>query len=202
MIWLNIGLSWKIIKIRTTPFIFKIDLCSATSMESSHRDLLNDIQNTRYPRFSFTPKTGVKLPTTGVSFLLWIEAQGSNLTWMGAVILHNAMNDEPGWIAEVESPTFQREPAKNTAHQFSPQTSLVSRIFSTPKSQVPRAFYLFALSLPTNPLIPINHPSSHPLPIPLESWSGLVVAPRHAAVFAVHCTKWPHLSSHWRVDGH
>ena len=42
MIWLNIGLSWKIIKIHTTPLVLEIDLCSATSMESSQRDLLND----------------------------------------------------------------------------------------------------------------------------------------------------------------
>jgi len=47
-------------------------------MESSRRDLLNEVaehrvilknnQNT-YPRFSLTPKTGIKLPK-GVSFLL------------------------------------------------------------------------------------------------------------------------------------
>jgi len=59
---------------------FKIDLCSATSMESSRQDLLNDMaeqrsilktnQNTYYPRFSFTPKTCVSFPKTGVSFLL------------------------------------------------------------------------------------------------------------------------------------
>jgi len=44
---------------------FKIDLCSATSMESSRRDLLNDVtehrsilknnQNTFYPHFSSSP---------------------------------------------------------------------------------------------------------------------------------------------------
>jgi len=47
-------------------------------MEISRRDLLNDMaehrailkyaQNTYYPRFSFTPKTGIELPKTGVSF--------------------------------------------------------------------------------------------------------------------------------------
>jgi len=55
--------------------IFMIDLSSATSMESSPRDLLNDMaehksilnypkNNTNYPRFTSTPKTG-KLPATG-----------------------------------------------------------------------------------------------------------------------------------------
>ena len=47
MIWLNIGLSWKITKIRTTPLFFDIDLCSATSIESSRRDLLNDMTEHR-----------------------------------------------------------------------------------------------------------------------------------------------------------
>jgi len=41
------GLSWNITKIRTTPLFFKIDLCSATSMESSRRDLLNDMAEHR-----------------------------------------------------------------------------------------------------------------------------------------------------------
>jgi len=43
MIWLDIALSWKITKVGTTTLFSKIDLCSATSMESSRRDLLNDI---------------------------------------------------------------------------------------------------------------------------------------------------------------
>jgi len=48
-------------------------------MESSRRDLLNDTaehrpilkisQNTHYPRFSFTPKTGIELPKKGILFL-------------------------------------------------------------------------------------------------------------------------------------
>ena len=42
MIWLNIGISEKITIISTSPIFLKIDLCSATSMESSRRDLLND----------------------------------------------------------------------------------------------------------------------------------------------------------------
>jgi len=56
---------------------FNINLCSATSMESSRRDLFNDVadhesilknnQNTYYPRFSFTPKTGMT-PKTIVLF--------------------------------------------------------------------------------------------------------------------------------------
>jgi len=47
-------------------------------METSRRDLLNDEaehgsilendQNTCNLRFSFTPKTGIELPKTGVSF--------------------------------------------------------------------------------------------------------------------------------------
>jgi len=59
-------------------FIFKIDLCSATSMESSRRDLLNDMakhtstlknnQHTYYPRFSFTPKTGIAFPKAAFDF--------------------------------------------------------------------------------------------------------------------------------------
>jgi len=50
----------------------------ATSTESSGRDLLNGVaehmsilknsQNTYYPRFSFTPKTGIQLPGTDVLF--------------------------------------------------------------------------------------------------------------------------------------
>jgi len=73
--WLNIGLSWKIIKIRTTPLFFKIDLCSATSMESSRRDLLNDMakhkpilknyQNTYHPRYAVSPKTRSSIPQHG-----------------------------------------------------------------------------------------------------------------------------------------
>jgi len=49
-------------------------------MESSHQDLLNDMaehgpilknnQNWYKPCFSFTPKTGIELPQTGVSFFL------------------------------------------------------------------------------------------------------------------------------------
>jgi len=48
-------------------------------MESSRRDLVNDVtehrsisknnQNTFYPRFSFTHKTGLEFPETGVLFL-------------------------------------------------------------------------------------------------------------------------------------
>jgi len=59
---------------------FKIDLCSAISMEISCRDLFNDMaehtailkkfQNTYHPRFSFIPKTGISFPKMG-AFLLW-----------------------------------------------------------------------------------------------------------------------------------
>jgi len=82
--WLNIGLSSKITIIRTTPLFFKIDVCSATSMESSRRDLLNDVaehrsilknkRNSYYPRFSFTPKTGVAFAETGVLFLVCTDS--------------------------------------------------------------------------------------------------------------------------------
>jgi len=59
----------KIAKIRTTPPFFKIDLCSATSIESFRRDLLNYMaehwpiitnnRNTYHPRFISMPKTGI-----------------------------------------------------------------------------------------------------------------------------------------------
>jgi len=45
--WLNIDLSWEITKIRIFRLFFKIDLCSATSMESSRWDLLNDMAEHR-----------------------------------------------------------------------------------------------------------------------------------------------------------
>ena len=55
---------------------FNPDVCSATSMESSRQDLLNDMakhrailknnQNTYYPRLSFTTKTGIELAKTDV----------------------------------------------------------------------------------------------------------------------------------------
>jgi len=58
MMWLIIGLSWKITKIRTIPLLFETKICSATSMECFCRDLLNDMadhglslknnQNTHY----------------------------------------------------------------------------------------------------------------------------------------------------------
>jgi len=37
---------------------------------AEHRSILKNYQNTYYPRFSFTPKTGLELPETSVSFLL------------------------------------------------------------------------------------------------------------------------------------
>jgi len=59
-------------KIRTSPLFLKIGLCSASSMESSRRDLLINMtehkpilknnQNTFRPRFGFTPKTGIGFP--------------------------------------------------------------------------------------------------------------------------------------------
>jgi len=67
IIWLKIGLSLRITKIRTSPLFFKIDPCSATSMESSRRNHFNYMaeysptlknnQNVYYHRFIFTPKT-------------------------------------------------------------------------------------------------------------------------------------------------
>jgi len=62
---------------------FEIDLGSATSFKRSRRDLSVDVsedrsilknnQNTYYPRFSVIPNTGIRLPETGVLFLLCIE---------------------------------------------------------------------------------------------------------------------------------
>jgi len=67
MIRLNIVLSLETTKICTTPLFFKICLCSATSIESSRRDLLNDMAERKVvlswkisknaPRFIFLPKT-------------------------------------------------------------------------------------------------------------------------------------------------
>ena len=53
-------------------------------MGSSRRDLLNDVaehrsilknnENTHYLRFSFTPKTGIAFPKTGVLFSLCTDS--------------------------------------------------------------------------------------------------------------------------------
>jgi len=58
-------------------------------MESSHRDLLNDVaehwsilknsQNAYYPLFSFTYKTGISFPETGVLFLLRARFLSQNI---------------------------------------------------------------------------------------------------------------------------
>jgi len=58
---------------------FKINLCLATSFKRSrrelsidvadHRSMLKNNQNTYYPRFSFTPTTGMELPETSVLLL-------------------------------------------------------------------------------------------------------------------------------------
>jgi len=55
-------------------------------MESFRRDLLNDMaehrpilknnQNVYYPRFDFTPKTGIELNKSGVSFLMRTVGSG------------------------------------------------------------------------------------------------------------------------------
>ena len=57
---------------------FKIGLCSAISLErtrrelsidvAEHRSILKNNQNTNYPRFSFTPKTGIAFPKTSIYF--------------------------------------------------------------------------------------------------------------------------------------
>jgi len=57
------GLPRKITEIRTTPLVLEVDKCSATSMESSRRELSNDMvelrpalknnHNTYYPCFKF-----------------------------------------------------------------------------------------------------------------------------------------------------
>jgi len=60
--------------------------------ESSRRDLLNDLaelrsilkkgQNTHYPRFSFTPETGIAFPKTSrVLFLLCARADGHSISY-------------------------------------------------------------------------------------------------------------------------
>ena len=70
---------------------FKIVLCSAISFKRSrrelsidvaeHRSMLETYQNTLYPRFSFTPKTGKAFPKTGDLFLLCkLELSHSHLT--------------------------------------------------------------------------------------------------------------------------
>ena len=59
--------------------VFEIGLCSAISFERSRRELSIDVaehrsilkekfQNTYYPRFSFTPKTGIAFPKTRFCF--------------------------------------------------------------------------------------------------------------------------------------
>jgi len=91
MICLNIGLSWKITKIRTTPLCFKIDVSSATSMGSSRRDLLNDMAeqywpilinnpNAYNPRFSFPPITEAGLAKKVFSFLLCTNSSNFDST--------------------------------------------------------------------------------------------------------------------------
>ena len=37
---------------------------------TEHTSIVKNNQNTYYPRFSFTPKTGTQLPETGVVYLL------------------------------------------------------------------------------------------------------------------------------------
>jgi len=68
------------IKIHTTPLFFKIDLCSATSMESSRHDLSNDVAEHRpglkYIQIThcycviFTPKAGMAFPKKTALFSL------------------------------------------------------------------------------------------------------------------------------------
>jgi len=41
---------------------------------AEHRSILKNNQNTYYPRFSFTPKTVIASPKTGVLFLLWMQS--------------------------------------------------------------------------------------------------------------------------------
>jgi len=83
MIWLNIGLSIKITKIRTTPVFFEVDLRSATSMESSRRDFLNDMAEQRSTlknnQHTFNPvmvsyqKQLSHSPKTGLVFTVYIS---------------------------------------------------------------------------------------------------------------------------------
>jgi len=74
--WLNISLSWNVREQYVFWLFFKKGLCSATSFERSrwelsidvaeHRSILKNNHKTYNPRFSFTPKTGIAFPKTGV----------------------------------------------------------------------------------------------------------------------------------------
>jgi len=71
----------------------KVDLCSAASFKSSrqelsidmaeHRSILKNNQNT-YPRFSYTPKTGVELPEMGILFSLCPAFSGKS--WKSSTV--------------------------------------------------------------------------------------------------------------------
>jgi len=81
------------IKIRTTPFFFKIDLCSATSIESSRRDLLNDMaehrlilkneQNT-FP-FWFHIQNRYSIPRNGVFIFIMLYTVNRHNVMIGSV---------------------------------------------------------------------------------------------------------------------
>ena len=48
---------------------------------AEHRSVLKNYENTYYPRFSFTPDTGIAFLETGVLFLLWVS--GTTRIWVG-----------------------------------------------------------------------------------------------------------------------
>jgi len=71
----------------------RVHLCSATSMESSRRDLLNDMaehratlknnENTYNPCFGFTSKTGIAFSKTG--FCFYGSLKGCSLYFMRVI---------------------------------------------------------------------------------------------------------------------
>jgi len=89
LMWLNIGLCWKIREQCVFWRFFKIGICSAIPFKRSWRELYIDVaehmsifknnQNTHYPRFSYIPKTGIAFPKTGFSFLLWAKTKGPKI---------------------------------------------------------------------------------------------------------------------------
>jgi len=53
---------------------------------TERRSTLKIEQNTYYPRLSFTPKTGIELPKTGVTFLLRIQHE-LEIAWSSSLRL-------------------------------------------------------------------------------------------------------------------
>ena len=62
---------WLFFKIDPSPTSFERSRRELFINVAEHRSILKNNQNTYQSRFSFTPKTGVKLPETGDLFSLW-----------------------------------------------------------------------------------------------------------------------------------